>query len=127
MHKTGLALCCALVAALFVAVPSAQAQANDAMMKRGKMLWQNRGCGSCHHVGRRMIAPDLAGLEVRRSKEWIARFLKETDVMLQSDSTAMALMAEYNGARMPKQSLSDQDIDALLNYIRNEENRVAKK
>ena len=127
MQKTGLALCYALVAALFIAVPSAQAQVNDAMMKRGKMLWTNRGCGGCHGVGRKMAGPDLAGIEQRRSREWINKWLKETDSMIASDSVAMAMVAEWNGIRMPEQAITDQDIESLLSYIRASEERMAKK
>lgn len=124
MHKTGLALVCVLVAAYFVAVPVANAQAADAMAVRGKRLYENRGCKSCHGIGRKMIAPDLMGLEQRRSKEWIYKWLKETDVMIASDSTAMALVQEWNGARMPKQRLTDNDIDAMLAYVRAQETRI---
>jgi len=109
MHKTGLALACVLAAAYFVTVPVANAQAGDA---------KNRGCSSCHAVGHGGVSPDLAGLEQRRTKEWIYRWLKETEVMLASDSTAIALAKEYNGARMPQQRLTDNDIDAILTYLR---------
>jgi len=118
MHKTGLALCCALVAAVFVAVPSAHSQAaGSPLAKRGEMLYKNRGCRACHGIGKKMIAPDLAGIEQRRSKEWIHRWLKETDVMLASDSTAIQMAAQYNNAHMPKQHLTDADVDAILAYI----------
>ena len=90
------------------------------------MLYQNRGCRMCHGINKQMIAPDLAGLEARRSKEWIYRWLKETDVMLASDSTAKQLARQYNDARMPKQHLSDQDIDAILAYVRAVESGAAK-
>jgi hypothetical protein len=68
-----------------------------------------------------MAGPDLAGVEMRRSREWLNRWLKETDVMLASDSTAMAMMQEWNGIRMPKQNLTDGDIEAILAYMRAEE------
>jgi cytochrome c551/c552 len=96
-------------------------------MKRGKMLWTNRGCGSCHGIGKKMAGPDLAGLEQRRSKEWINKWLKDTDVMLASDSTAQAMLAEWKGIRMPKQNMSDQDVDAILSYLRSEEGKMKKK
>lgn len=107
-------------------VTSAQAQA-DAAAKRGKMLWVNRGCGSCHGVGKKMAGPDLAGVEVRRERQWLNRWLKETDVMIASDSIAMAMVAEWKGIKMPTQPLTDPDIEALLAYIRAEEARMAKK
>jgi len=116
----------ALVALTLGVVSSAQAQ-DAAAVKRGKMLWVNRGCGSCHGVGKKMAGPDLAGVEVRRSREWLNRWLQETDVMVASDSIAMAMVAEWKGIKMPKQTLTDPDVEALLAYIRGEEARMAKK
>jgi len=111
-----------------LAFSGAQAQAqNEAMSKRGKMLWSNRGCGSCHGIGKKMAGPDLAGVEQRRSKEWLTKWLMQTDVMLASDSTAMALLAEWKGIKMPKQTLSEQDVDAILAYLRSEEAKMNKK
>ena len=127
MHTTGFTWCCALVAALFVAVPAAQAQANDAVMKRGKMLWTNRGCGGCHGIGKKQAGPDLMGVEERRSRDWITRWLKNTNEMLGSDSTAMALLAEWKGIRMPQQDFTDQDVEAILTFVRSEEAKVKAK
>jgi len=47
--------------------------------------------------------------------------------MLASDSTAQSLLAEWKGIKMPKQTLSEQDVDALLAYLRSEEAKMAKK
>jgi mono/diheme cytochrome c family protein len=121
MQKTGFVLALAVIGALFAAAPASAQMSNDALMKRGKMLWNNRGCGGCHGIGKKMAGPDLAGVEMRRSREWLNRWLKETDVMLASDSTAMAMMQEWNGIRMPKQNLTDGDIEAILAYMRAEE------
>lgn len=125
MSRKLLSIFAALALTLGV-VSSAQAQA-DAAAKRGKMLWVNRGCGSCHGVGKKMAGPDLAGVEVRRERGWLNRWLKETDVMIGSDSIAMAMVAEWKGIKMPTQPLTDPDIEALLAYIRAEEARMAKK
>lgn len=115
----------ALAFALTLGASTASAQ-SDATMKRGKMLWNNRGCGSCHGIGKKMAGPDLAGLESRRSREWLNRWLKDTDVMLASDSTAQAMLAEWKGIRMPKQNMSDQDIEAILQYLKAEEAKMKK-
>jgi protein SCO1/2 len=113
---------------MFVAVPTAGAQMSggSALAKRGEMLYKNRGCRMCHGIGKKMIAPDLMGLEQRRSKDWITRWLKETNVMLASDSTAIQMAKEYNGARMPQQHITDADVDAILAYIRQEEAKLQK-
>src|SRR5438445_7623761 len=98
-------------------------QGMDAKTKRGQMLYQNRGCAGCHGIignakGKYGAAPDLAGVTARRSNEWLHRWLKETDAMIASDETAMALVKQYNGAKMKIPKLSDNDIDAILAFMK---------
>jgi mono/diheme cytochrome c family protein len=103
--------------ALFSAGTASAQASNDALVKRGKTLWQNRGCAGCHAIGKKNAGPDLAGVTARRSKDWLVRWLKDTEGMLASDSTAMTMLEEWKGMRMPGQKLSDQEIDALLAFI----------
>lgn len=104
----------------------AQAASQDALVKRGKSVWQNRGCASCHAIGKVMAGPDLANVTGRRSKDWLSRWLKDTAGMLGSDSTAQALLAEWKGMKMPAQKLTDQDVDAVLAYIDAETAKIRK-
>jgi cytochrome c551/c552 len=122
MSKTGFALCCALVAGL-LAAPSAHAQA-AALAKKGKTLWEYRGCGICHAVGRKNAGPDLQGVAQRRTKEWLHRWLKDTRNMLATDSIAIAMWKEWSMTPMPQQKLSDEDVDAILAYISDQESRL---
>jgi len=106
------------VAAALFSVGTVNAQAaNDALVKRGKTLWQNRGCAGCHGIGKKNAGPDLAGVTARRSKEWLHSWLKDTANMLASDSTAQSILQEWKGMRMPGQKLSDQEIDAILAFV----------
>lgn len=100
----------------------AQGMTVDAnLAKRGKTLWQNRGCSGCHSIGKgRMAGPDLLGVTERRDAAWLRRWLKDTDQMLASDSLAQSLLAQSNGVKMPNLKLTDPDVDALLNYIAQE-------
>jgi cytochrome c551/c552 len=104
-------------AALLFSAGAANAQGADAQVKRGQTLWQNRGCAGCHGIGRKTIAPDLAGVTQRRSREWLVNWLKDTDTMLHTDSIAMGLLKEYKNQKMPNQKLSEQDTDAIIAFI----------
>lgn len=112
-------------AALLFSAGAANAQ-DAAQVKRGQTLWQNRGCAGCHAIGKRNIAPDLAGVTQRRSREWLVNWLKDTEGMLQTDSVAMALLKEYKGAKMPNQKLSEQDTDAIIAFIQATEAKMKK-
>ncbi len=73
------------------------------------------------------MGPDLAGVLERRERAWLVRWLKEPDVMLRTDSTAKAMLAEFNNLPMPNLSLTDAEIEALLHYIAQESAKVDKK
>jgi protein SCO1/2 len=104
--------------ALLFSAGAANAQGADAQVKRGQTLWQNRGCAGCHSIGKaKGIAPDLAGVTQRRSREWLVSWLKDTEGMLQTDSVAIGLLKEYKGQKMPNQKLSEQDTDAIIAFI----------
>jgi protein SCO1/2 len=112
-------------AAIALALPAgAVAQGSftvdPALAKTGKKLWQNRGCSGCHGIGKKQAGPDLAGVSDRRDADWLRRWLKDTDSMLQTDSIAQAMLAEWNNIKMPNLKLSDADVDALLHYIAQE-------
>lgn len=89
--------------------------------KTGAGLWTTRTCAACHTIGKGVtIGPDLAGVLERRELPWLKRWLREPDVMLQTDSTAKALLAQFNNIPMPNLSLTDAEIEALLHYIAQE-------
>ena len=116
----------AVAATLAIALPVAAAgqgsgfTIDDAAAKKGKTLYTNRGCAGCHQFGRKSGGPDLNGLASRRTKEWLTRWLKETTEMIATDSTAQAMVAEFQGVKMPQFKLTDAEIDALINYMAKE-------
>ncbi len=94
------------------------------LAKSGKKLWEKRGCGSCHAFGKKLSGPDLVGVVERRDHDWLKRWIKEPDVMLEEgDSLAQALLAEYQNVKMPNMRLKDADVDALLHYIQQQSNK----
>jgi mono/diheme cytochrome c family protein len=97
--------------------PGVAGAQNAALIKRGQTLFNHRGCNICHGVGKQNAAPDLKGVTQRRSKEWITKWLKETDTMLTSDSVAMGMLAEYRNQKMPKFKLNAPEIEALIAFI----------
>lgn len=121
-----------VAAAMTFALPAALAaqtgatglaiEANQA--KKGQGLWNSRGCTGCHTVGGgKRSGPDLAGVLERRDLGWLRRWLKNPTEMLESDSLAKAMLAEYNNTKMPNMRLKDEDIEALLHFIGQETER----
>jgi len=83
----------------------------------GKQAFESK-CLACHSIGEgKKLGPDLAGVTKNRSKEWLARWLKEPEKMLQTDEHAKAMLKEYNNIPMPNQSLTDAEIRQFLKYF----------
>lgn len=95
-------------------------------------------CAACHTIGGGdKIGPDLAGLSERRKEDWIIKFVKYPDGMIEGDdeepgyekqdATAKALFALYKPQRMVEQELSDKQIKDLVAYIKKESTGKAPK
>jgi cytochrome c2 len=96
-------------------------QVDAALAKRGQSVFRNKGCEACHTIGKgRQAGPDLAGLFNRRSADWVRRWLKNTTEMINTDSTAQAMVTEYKGLKMPSLRLTDQDIESVMHYMAQE-------
>ena len=98
----------------------------------GEDLFRTR-CASCHTIGRgdlvdvaaRRIGPDLYHVGRQRDPEWLNRWLREPDAMIEEgDSLAVALLAQYKGVPMPNFRLTDREISMLLLHIDQESRRV---
>ncbi len=79
----------------------------------------NTTCVACHTIGGgRLVGPDLAGVQDRRSEEWLIPFVQRSQSMIESgDPEAVALSEEYPGLIMPDWPLSDDEVRAVLRYI----------
>ena len=119
MLKLSLAVCAAIAIAP-VAAAQSSITVDPNLAKKGKTLFTNRGCNACHTFGKKTAGPDLVGATTRRDQDWLRRWLKNTDEMLQSDSIAQAMLVEFQNVKMPNLKLSDAEVDALLHYMQQE-------
>lgn len=85
----------------------------------GKDLFQQR-CFACHSIGQgKRVGPDLAGVTDRRPEEWLIKFVKSSQALVNSgDATAKAIFEEFNKMVMPDQALSNEEIKGILGYIK---------
>jgi len=105
----------------------AQFVVDEAMAKKGKSLFMARACSGCHTIGKgRLAGPDLAHVLDRRSMEWMKSWLKDPTAMFETDSTAKALLKEYNNTKMPNMKLTDDEALALINHMAKESQKVKK-
>lgn len=80
-------------------------------------------CSACHKVdGTRMVGPGLAGVNEKRSQDWLINWIRDSQAFIASgDADAIAIFEEYNKSPMiPFADMSDEEIIAILDYIKAE-------
>ena len=98
---------------------------------RGEQIYRTR-CVSCHSLTGNEVAdtlgPDLLGVTQKREMQWLLDWLKAPDQMLKKkDPIAMALYKKYNNLAMPNMRLNKEEALTLLDYIKNETQRLQGK
>ena len=91
---------------------------SDPEAVQGMQAFESK-CLACHSVGQgKKLGPDIAGVTKRRTDEWLTRWLKAPEKMLETDAEAKAMLKEFNNIPMPNQNLSDAEIKQYLQYFR---------
>jgi len=91
----------------------------------GKALFKGN-CGSCHAVNKKVVGPALKGVHDRweNNEEEMAAFIKASQAYMKAGRKFSAyttqLFNEYNQSIMPNQALKDDEITAILAYIKEE-------
>ncbi|MCB0404950.1 MAG: cytochrome c [Bdellovibrionales bacterium] len=80
----------------------------------------DKKCSSCHTIGGGDdVGPDLKGVTERRDQKWMMRFIRESQTVINAgDPIAVELFNKYRKKKMPDQDLSDEDVLALLDFIK---------
>jgi len=81
-------------------------------------------CAACHTVGHGdTIGPDLKGVTNVRDHNWLARFIKEPDKLLNAhDPLAVTLFEKYKQVQMPNLRLADGDVAEVLKFLESQSN-----
>lgn len=91
----------------------------DSTVEKGRDLFQ-ANCLPCHSTGTDIVVgPGLKGIQGRRDSIWIARFVRNSQKVIASgDKYAIDLFEKYNKVQKPTFNFSDEEIWAILRYIR---------
>jgi mono/diheme cytochrome c family protein len=85
----------------------------------GKELFESKMCSECHTIGGGVeIGPDLIGVAEIRGLEWLKKMIQNPEEMERTDSTAQMLYKEYEELGMATEGLSDEEVAAIIVYIR---------
>ncbi|SCC00201.1 quinol:cytochrome c oxidoreductase pentaheme cytochrome subunit [Chitinophaga costaii] len=98
---------------------------NAADAGKGKAIFQ-ANCATCHNVHKKVTGPALAGVEDRwTNKKLLHQWVHNSaSVLASGDAYANNLFKDFNGQQMPAfPSISDEDIDNILAYIKDEQSK----
>jgi sugar lactone lactonase YvrE/lysophospholipase L1-like esterase/mono/diheme cytochrome c family protein len=90
---------------------------NPEMASQGKKLFDTM-CISCHLADKNLIGPSPKGILERRSPEWVMNMILNPAEMLEKDSFAKELLAEFNGVPMINERITEEEARAMLEYFR---------
>lgn len=95
-----------------LSLPQAQAAAE------GQAIFDQQ-CIGCHSIGGgKRVGPDLKDIILRRDEAWVKSFIANPNAMFETDPIAQELLQEYNGVRMPPLGLSPEQVNAVVEYLR---------
>jgi len=103
----------------FLAVLAPPALALEGEAKEAGAIFGKR-CTACHTYGKGVrVGPDLKGATDRRSRNWLLRFIRSSQSVIQSgDSTAVTLFRQFKQQQMPDWTdLTPQQVEGLLDYF----------
>ena len=104
--------------------------ATDAMagkkeIANGKFLFEDWGCKSCHAIGNQYNqdatkGPDLKGIFQRRNADWIKKFTKDPQAMIDSgDKDAVEMHKKY-GTVMKKFKMADNEWSDIFEFLKSQ-------
>lgn len=98
-------------------------------IEKGKIIFTAR-CAACHSVNKVLTGPALAGVQDRRSLDWIVSFVKSSQSLVKSgDVDAVAVFEKFNKIPMPDHAdLTTDDVKSVVEFIKSEsETQAATK
>lgn len=101
---------------LQVSIQTANAQDGEALFKAN--------CSACHAIKEKVIGPPLKGITPRLKEDWLIKWIRNSQAMVKSgDPYAVKIFNEYNKLVMTSFNLKDDEIKAILAYIKTEESK----
>jgi mono/diheme cytochrome c family protein len=90
-------------------------------VEEGRTIFTSR-CAGCHNVNKQVLGPALAGIDERRSMDWIVSFVQSSQSLIKSgDKDAVALFKQFNNIPMPDhKDLTADQIKNVVSFIQAE-------
>jgi mono/diheme cytochrome c family protein len=99
---------------------------DDARVEIGEQLFKDKGCSACHAFGHKLTGPDLDGVTMRRTAQWMENQILHPEVMTKEDPISHGLLAQY-AVQMPNQKLTPDEARSVIEYLKHQNHEVAEK
>ena len=85
----------------------------------GQLVFEKYNCKSCHTIGRgKLIGPDLKGVTNKREKEWLEKWIRNPQELIESgDTIAINIYNEYDQSPMLPNDVSEIEMEELILYL----------
>jgi len=97
-----------------------ESEVNEVLAEQGEKLFQSKGCSACHTFGKKMSGPDLRGVTMRRTAQWMENQILHPEVMTKEDPISHRLLGEM-ALQMPNQGLAPGEAKAVIEYLKHED------
>jgi nitrous-oxide reductase len=86
--------------------------------KRGKIAFDEGGCGGCHVIGKVSSGPDLTGVLQRHpnGEKWVTDWI--LDPAKHYNEPYVKSMINYFNLRMPNQGMSKKQVKDMIEYFK---------
>ena len=102
-----------------------ESPADEALAKQGEGLFKEKGCSACHGFGKRISCPDLNGVTMRRTQQWMENQILHPEVMTKQDPIARQLFAQYS-LQMPNQGLNEAQAKAVIEFLKHKNHETTE-
>ncbi len=86
----------------------------------------NNNCVACHKIDQDLVGPALKGITERRDEAWLLKWIRNSQAVIASgDQYAVDLFAKWNKIAMPAYDWSDEEIKAVLAYVKEQGDATA--
>lgn len=100
-----------------------EAPVAEALAEQGAALFKSKGCSACHAFGRRLTCPDLKGVTMRRTSDWMEHQMLHPEVMTKEDPIARQLLTVY-ATQMPNLGLSQDQVRTLIEFLKHQDHEL---
>lgn len=93
---------------------------DDVSVGEGEKLYEKH-CVQCHKINQKLVGPALAGINQKKSEEWLIPWIQNSQEVIESgDEYAVEIYNEYNQTIMPPMPLNEKEVKSVLAYIKAE-------